>query len=60
MSGSQQESLLPRAIKDAQLIAKPFYPRDLVQRVNAILGNSDDCALLDDEANSAQAVNGTH
>jgi DNA-binding response OmpR family regulator len=60
MSGSQQESLLPRAIKDAQLIDKPFYPRDLVQRVNAILGNSDDCALLDDVANSALAVNGTH
>src|ERR1700691_2445903 len=41
MSGYSQERALPPAIKDAHFIAKPFYPRDLVQRVNIILGNSE-------------------
>jgi CheY-like chemotaxis protein len=49
MSGYQQEHILPTGIPDAHFIAKPFYPRDLVQRVNTILGNSDVCILLDDE-----------
>jgi DNA-binding response OmpR family regulator len=53
MSGYRQEHVLPLAIKDAHFIAKPFYPRDLVHRVNTILGNSDVCTLLDDEAQAA-------
>jgi DNA-binding response OmpR family regulator len=55
MSGYQQEHVLPSTIKDAHFIAKPFYPRDLVERVNTILGNSEVCVLLDDEALKAHS-----
>jgi CheY-like chemotaxis protein len=42
-------------IKEPHFIPKPFFPRDLVHRVNVILGNSDVCTLLDDEAQAVSA-----
>ncbi len=52
MSGYRTDQLdrLPYDLKPLEFIAKPFRPRDLVHRVNVILGNSDVCRLLDDEA----------
>jgi two-component system cell cycle sensor histidine kinase/response regulator CckA len=52
MSGYRPEQItaLAPAFKDRHFIAKPFLPRDLVRRVNAILGNDDVCVLLGDEA----------
>src|SRR5580704_1945086 len=45
MSGYQPGQLLEIApgIRDVHFIAKPFLPRDLVQRVNGILGNEEIC-----------------
>jgi two-component system cell cycle sensor histidine kinase/response regulator CckA len=51
MSGYQAEQIPALAsIRDAHFIRKPFLPKALVQRVNEILGNSEDCVLVDDEA----------
>jgi CheY-like chemotaxis protein len=52
MSGYKPEQLeeVAPAIAHAHFIAKPFLPRDLVRRVNEMLGNSEVCVLLDDEA----------
>jgi two-component system cell cycle sensor histidine kinase/response regulator CckA len=52
MSGYRTDQIadLSPGIKGAHFIAKPFLPRDIVQRVNEILGNSDVCIPLDDEA----------
>jgi two-component system cell cycle sensor histidine kinase/response regulator CckA len=47
--GLDRISALAPSLKEPQFIAKPFFPRDLVQRVNVILGNTDVCVLLDDE-----------
>jgi two-component system cell cycle sensor histidine kinase/response regulator CckA len=51
MSGYMPEAIaeIRRHTKTVDFIAKPFVPRDLVQRVNEILGNSEVCTLLDDE-----------
>ena len=51
MSGYRPEQIpsLPANVGEAHFIAKPFKPRDLVERVNQILGNEDVCALLEDE-----------
>ena len=51
MSGYKAEQIAEMApgLKEAQFIAKPFLPRDLVHKVNVILGNSDVCTLLGDE-----------
>jgi two-component system cell cycle sensor histidine kinase/response regulator CckA len=46
---ADQISNLSPGLRDAHFMAKPFLPRDLVQRVNEILGNSDACIILDDE-----------
>ncbi len=51
MSGyrpAQIADLAPKA-STVHFIAKPFLPRDLVKKVNAILDNDDVCSLLDDE-----------
>jgi two-component system, cell cycle sensor histidine kinase and response regulator CckA len=52
MSGYKPEQILHMTpgIGSGQFIAKPFLPRELVRRVNEILGNTDTCILLDDEA----------
>jgi CheY-like chemotaxis protein len=57
MSGYQPEQIgaLAAPLRDAHFIAKPFFPRDLVHRVNTILGNTDVCALLDDEQSATHA-----
>src|SRR5579862_5968732 len=57
MSGYQPAQFLEIApgLRDLHFIAKPFLPRDLIQRVNAILGNEDVCTLLDDGAEVAHA-----
>jgi hypothetical protein len=43
------------SIRDADFIQKPFLPSALVQRVKEILGNSEVCALLEDETDAAIA-----
>ena len=48
-------SELAPGMEDVHFIAKPFLPRDLVQRVNEILGNEEVCTLLDDETEAAHA-----
>ena len=53
-SSSLISELVPD-MKEVHFIAKPFTPRDLVQRVNDILGNEDVCTLLDDETEMAHA-----
>jgi len=55
MSGwsSSTISELAPDIKDVHFIAKPFFPMDLVHRVNEILGNEEVCTLLADEAEMA-------
>jgi CheY-like chemotaxis protein len=55
MSGYSGDALAKQAptIKDAPFIAKPFLPRQLVHRVNEILGNEDICILLEDEVEAA-------
>jgi len=55
MSGYQPEQItqFAPAIGNAHFIPKPFRPSALVQRVNDILGNSEVCVLLDDEAETA-------
>ena len=53
MSGYDREQL--RALPSAPFLPKPFLPRTLVERVNAILGNEDVCALLDEETETAAA-----
>lgn len=57
MSGYQPEQLpqYAPALKSANFIPKPFRPRDIVQRVNETLGNTDVCALLDDEVEAVTA-----
>ena len=58
MSGYKPEQLAelaPGITDDAYVIAKPFLPRDLVRRVNEILGNTEVCVLLDGEAEAIQA-----
>ena len=35
-------------IKEAHFIAKPFLPKEILQKANAILGNMDACEV-DDE-----------
>lgn len=56
MSGYKPEQIahLTPGINHAQFIAKPFLPRDLVMRVNAVLGNSEVCVPLDDEAEATR------
>jgi two-component system, cell cycle sensor histidine kinase and response regulator CckA len=56
MSG-YQASQIPAlgSIRDAHFIQKPFLPRALVQRVNEILGNTEVCEILKDEAEVAIA-----
>ena len=51
MSGYKAEHIAQIApvVIEAHFIAKPFLPRDLVHKVNVMLGNSDVCTLLDDE-----------
>jgi CheY-like chemotaxis protein len=57
MSGYQPEqiSAMAPSLRDTHFIAKPFFPRDLVHRVNTILGNTDVCVLLDDEQSATHA-----
>jgi CheY-like chemotaxis protein len=57
MSGYQAGHLLEIApgIGDVHFIAKPFLPRELVQRVNGILGNEEVCTLLDDAGQTIHA-----
>jgi DNA-binding response OmpR family regulator len=52
MSGYRTSQILDLSpgIRDAHFMAKPFLPKDLVRRVNEILGNSDICIPRDDEA----------
>jgi two-component system, cell cycle sensor histidine kinase and response regulator CckA len=57
MSGlrtDQIEDLTP-SIQKAHFIAKPFLPRDLVMRVNSILGNTEVCVLLEEEVHATGA-----
>ena len=42
-------------MKNAHFIAKPFLPRDLVRRLNDILGNADVCILLENEVEATGA-----
>jgi DNA-binding response OmpR family regulator len=53
MSGYDRDRL--RSMASAPFLPKPFLPRTLVERVNAILGNEDICVLLDDEVETARA-----
>ena len=57
MSGykTEQISHMAAGIPDAQFIGKPFFPKELVRRVNEILGNTDVCLLLDDEVEATLA-----
>jgi len=57
MSGYQAAHLAAYApiIRAAHFIEKPFLPRVLVQLVNEILGNTDVCILLDEEAEAQSA-----
>jgi two-component system cell cycle sensor histidine kinase/response regulator CckA len=57
MSGYQAAHLAPYGpiIQSAHFIEKPFLPRALVQRVNEILGNTDVCILLNEEAGASGA-----
>ena len=57
MSGYRPQHIAQIAphIKEVHFIAKPFLPKDLVHRVNTILGNSDVCILLDDEPEAIPA-----
>jgi two-component system cell cycle sensor histidine kinase/response regulator CckA len=57
MSGYRTDQIaeLAPGIQQAHFIAKPFLPRDLVKRVNNILGNTDVCILLDDNAQATRA-----
>jgi two-component system, cell cycle sensor histidine kinase and response regulator CckA len=57
MSGYMPDAIaeIQRDTKTVDFIAKPFLPRDLVQRVNEILGNSEVCTLLDDEPDGTHA-----
>jgi two-component system cell cycle sensor histidine kinase/response regulator CckA len=48
-------SELAPGMNDIHFIAKPFFPRDLVQRVNEILGNEEVCTLLADETEAVYA-----
>jgi len=52
MSGYRPEHIaaLAPTIREVHFIAKPFTPRNLVERVNAILGNVEVCTLMDDDA----------
>ena len=47
--------LAPDIVEDVHFIAKPFFPRDIVQRVNEILNNTEICTLSDDETETAHA-----
>jgi two-component system cell cycle sensor histidine kinase/response regulator CckA len=51
MSGyeSNQIAKLSPGIQNAHFIAKPFLPKEILQKANAILGNMDVCEI-DDEA----------
>jgi CheY-like chemotaxis protein len=56
MSGYRAEQIAevaPGITDRAHFIAKLFLPADLVRRVNAILGNTDICSLLDDEVEAS-------
>jgi DNA-binding response OmpR family regulator len=55
MSGYRPDDVTMPHVTQSQFIGKPFLPRTLVQRVNEILGNTELCALLDDEAETATA-----
>jgi DNA-binding NarL/FixJ family response regulator len=57
MSGYRTDQIVDIApsIQKAHFIAKPFLPRDLVKRVNTILGNTEVCLLLDDDAQATPA-----
>ena len=50
MSGYRPEQIAEVAptLKTTHFIAKPFLPKDLVRRVNELLGNTDVCTPLDD------------
>ena|ERR1041384_6450345 len=52
MSGYRPEQIarIAQGVVGANFIAKPFLPRSLVQRVNELLGNSEVCTVLEDEA----------
>jgi two-component system, cell cycle sensor histidine kinase and response regulator CckA len=56
MSGFRTDQIadIAPSIQKAHFIAKPFLPRDLVMRVNSILGNTDVCILLDDEMHATR------
>jgi DNA-binding response OmpR family regulator len=53
MSGYDRGRL--RGVSSEPFLQKPFVPRTLVERVNAILGNEDICVLLEDEVETARA-----
>ena len=57
MSGWSRELITELApdLKEVHFMAKPFLPRDLVQKINEILGNSEVCKLLEDETIAARA-----
>lgn len=57
MSGYRPEQIMRMepSIDNARFIAKPFYPRDLVQRINDILGNVEVCVLSDETLIPANA-----
>ena len=55
MSGYRPEQINLGKVAGAKFIAKPFLPRELVRRVNEILGNTEVCVLLDEEAETAKA-----
>ncbi|MGA7237428.1 MAG: response regulator [Bryobacteraceae bacterium] len=57
MSGFRTDEIadIAPSIQKAHFIAKPFLPRDLVMRVNSILGNTEVCVLLEDEAQATRA-----
>jgi CheY-like chemotaxis protein len=57
MSGYRTDQIadLAPGIQKAHFIAKPFLPRDLVKRVNSILGNTEVCILLEDDAHATRA-----
>jgi two-component system cell cycle sensor histidine kinase/response regulator CckA len=57
MSGYRTDQIVDIApsIQKAHFIAKPFLPRDLVKRVNSILGNTEVCLLLDEDAHATRA-----
>jgi CheY-like chemotaxis protein len=52
MSGYKPDQIadLSRHITVANFITKPFLPKDIIHRVNTILGNIDICVLDDEQA----------